>query len=484
MDARDPSSALMQDLRNNLNAGVRLATGMRVTRNDFVINFDQGLALMLVMISLEVLIDTLGTEYPASYSGYGLNYLAAVYLFDLMLMLLVARLAGAGPRQTGGLVIANLAFTPVYLVVSHLLSNRIADSELNPAGLWLVWLLPVVWQLLILVRLLQLFIDLPRRRAAALAILNIGLGITSLWLLPHTQLWYSDEPDTADSPYARLYELSMEDLFYDQPQMLQSALAGIEPQRPGVADLYLLAMGGYGLEKVFLNEVEFVRQLFDQRFDTRGHSLILVNNIDTVSRYPLANRHNLRDALASLGSHMDTEEDVLFLFMTSHGSKSHRFSVNFGPIRLDDLTPQQVRQALDDAGIHWRIILVSSCYSGGFIEALKDPNTLIITAAAPDRTSFGCGAESEFTDFGTAYFKHGLVESANFIHAFDLAETWVADKEQREKRKPSLPQRFIGEAIGEKLASWQPESPPRETRQAEHCAQHPDQPSCLTPGLK
>ncbi len=439
-------------LRANLIAGLRLATGMQVRRNDFIINFDQGLALMLCMLGLEVLIGTLGTEHPARYSAYGLNYLGALYLFDLMMVLLVARLAGANPRQTGGVVIANLAFSPVYLLVSHLLTNPLVESDLNLAGLWLLWLLPLIWQLLILIRLLHLFIDLTKRRALSLAILYIALGITSFWLLPPTQLWYSDEPEATDSPYAKLYELSVEDLFYDQPQLLQSALADIEPQRPGVADLYLLAMGGYGLEKVFLNEVEYVRQLFDERFDTRGHSLILVNNVDTVHSHPLANRHNLRDALTRLGSEMDTEEDVLFLFMTSHGSKSHRFSVNFGPVRLDDLTPQQLRQALDDAGIHWRVILVSSCYSGGFIEPLKDPNTLIMTAAAADRTSFGCGDASEFTDFGTAYFKHGLVEAADFIRAFDLAEAWVSDKEQKEKRQASLPQRYLGPAMSAKLS--------------------------------
>ncbi|MES9941916.1 MAG: hypothetical protein ABW104_03885 [Candidatus Thiodiazotropha sp. 6PLUC2] len=40
------------------------------------------------------------------------------------------------------------------------------------------------------------------------------------------------------------------------------------PQRPGNPDLYLMVVGGYGLEKVFLNEVEYVRDLFDRRFDT------------------------------------------------------------------------------------------------------------------------------------------------------------------------------------------------------------------------
>ncbi|MEJ2425201.1 MAG: hypothetical protein P8101_12215, partial [Candidatus Thiodiazotropha sp.] len=141
MDAHAIASPLTA-LRNNLVAGLRLATGMQLRRNDFIISFDQGLGLMLCMIGLEVLIDTLGTEHPARYSGYGVNYLAALYLFDLMMVLLVARLAGASPRQTGGLVIANLAFSPIYLLISHLLTSPMVKSDLNITGLWFLWLLP------------------------------------------------------------------------------------------------------------------------------------------------------------------------------------------------------------------------------------------------------------------------------------------------------------------------------------------------------
>jgi hypothetical protein len=268
--------------------------------------------------------------------------------------------------------------------------------------------------------------------------------------------------------------LNVEDLFYDQRALLEQELAGLASQRPGVSDLYLVAVGGYGLEKVFLNEVEYVKSLFDRRFDTLGRSLILVNNVETVDRYPLANRHNLSDALATIGKRMDVDEDLLFLFMTSHGGKDHRFSLRFGPVPLNDLTPAQVRQALDDAGIRWRVIVVSSCYSGGFIEPLKEPHTLIITAAASDRKSFGCGAQSDFTDFGNAYFKQALAQQDDFIGAFDLASTWVADKEQREGRRASLPQRFVGEAIRQKLtrlgAQWENASPAYgETGPARNC---------------
>jgi hypothetical protein len=211
-------------------------------------------------------------------------------------------------------------------------------------------------------------------------------------------------------------------------------------------------MGGYGLEKVFLNEVEYVRDLFDRRFDTAGRSMVLVNNSETLTRYPLANHHNLADSLAVIGKIIDPDEDVLFLFMTSHGSKEHKFSVSFGPVPLDDITPQQVRLALDEAGIQWRVIVVSSCYSGGFIEPLRTPQTLIITAAADDRTSFGCGTHSEFTDFGTAYFKYALERQPNFIGAFDIAAKWIEEKEHQEQRSRSMPQRYVGAEIRAKLA--------------------------------
>ena len=180
---------------------------------------------------------------------------------------------------------------------------------------------------------------------------------------------------------------------------------------------------------------------------------------------------------------MQPEEDVLFLFMTSHGSPDHRFSVDFGPVPLDDLTPTQVRQALDDAGIRWRVVIVSSCYSGGFIEPLRSPNTLIITAAAADRESFGCGAQSEFTDFGTAYFKHALAQRPDFIEAFDIAAKWVEEKERREHRKPSMPQRFVGEAIRKKLAllnkgSYRESALLQHANRSEECGPAPSRVSC------
>ncbi len=479
MDAT-PRHPHLTGYANNLLAGLRLATGRRVAREDFVVSFDEGLWLMLSVVVAELLLSLAATERPAVYSSYGLNYLGAIYLFELMLLVLVAHWARAGAQRTGGLLVAFLATAPLYLAFAHLVIHFHRLGVSNLIVIWVVSLLPLTWQLYMLTRLLRLFLDLRLGRSLSLAGVYLLLCVASLWLLPRTDLWYTESQDESDSPYARLYELSQEDLFYDQPPLLEQSLQSLSAQRPGVSDLYLLAVGGYGLEQVFLNEVEYVKGLFDERFDTRDHSLILVNNVETLQRYPLANRHNLRSALEAIGQRMDPQEDLLFLFMTSHGSKRH-FSVHFGPVPLDDLTPEQVRQALDDAGIRWRVIVVSSCYSGSFIEALKDPHTLVITAASDDRKSFGCGARSEFTDFGTAYFKHALAQQRDFIDAFDLAASWVSDKERQEGREASQPQRFVGEAMREKLASWNRGDESVETNQTgarPECDPLPDGTAC------
>ena len=57
------------------------------------------------------------------------------------------------------------------------------------------------------------------------------------------------------------------------------------------------------------------------------------------------------------------------------------------------------------------VIVISACYSGGFIDALKDERTLVMTAARADRTSFGCSDDSDFTYFGRALFAEALLQT-------------------------------------------------------------------------
>ncbi|HYR34865.1 MAG TPA: C13 family peptidase, partial [Burkholderiales bacterium] len=154
---------------------------------------------------------------------------------------------------------------------------------------------------------------------------------------------------------------------------------------------------------------------------------------------------------ARVGERMNGDEDLLFLFLTAHGYRDHRLSAVQPPLELASLTPTALGRMLQDAGIKWRVIVVSACYSGGFIEPLRDDNSVVITASSPDRTSFGGEPGRDFTYFGEAYFRDALTRTRSFVQAFEMAKASVAKQEAAEKLEASLPQMWAGRAIAERL---------------------------------
>jgi hypothetical protein len=280
----------------------------------------------------------------------------------------------------------------------------------------------------------------------------LWLGLV-FWLhLDSPYLWYVAVEEGGDRTKPRI-ELN-EEILYGQPRLLEESLQTIRPGRSGLAEIFFLGVGGYGQQNVFLRETRSVQQLFDERFDTRGHSLILVNNQDTARELPAANLESLRRALRRMGEQMNGEEDLLFLFLTSHGSREPRFSLSLWPFQFTDLAPDALRQALDEAGIRRRVVVISSCYSGGFIPALRDEHTLVISASAADRNSFGCADGNEFTDFGRAYFDEALRQTRSFTEAFAIASARIAAREKSEGRTESQPQMQGGAGLKAQLENF------------------------------
>ncbi|SOU00051.1 Hypothetical Protein LMG19146_02030 [Xanthomonas arboricola pv. fragariae] len=242
----------------------------------------------------------------------------------------------------------------------------------------------------------------------------------------------------------------------DQAALAQ-ALNALQPQRPGVTDLYVVGFAGDASDDVFRNETLYLRQLFEQRFDARGRVVTLVNNPDNLGEQPyapLATYDNLYDTLAAIGKRMDRKQDALLLFVTTHGTEDHTLYVQVDQNEEDFISPQDLRQALDDAGIGNRIIVLSACYSGGFIPALRSPDTLILTAARADRPSFGCGNTSNATYFGQAWLIDAMNRSDDPLAAFDMARTAITAREKQEGELPSLPQQSLGKRIAPVLARW------------------------------
>lgn len=247
-----------------------------------------------------------------------------------------------------------------------------------------------------------------------------------------------------------------ENVFYGQHRLLEARLDAIEAGKPGVPEIFFLGVAG-SEEAVFMRETIAVEQLFKDRYSTAGHSLILVNNPATAHRIPFASVESLSQALRRIGKRMNGKEDLLFLFLTSHGSADQRFSIKLWPFDFTSLTPRLLRKALDDSGIQHRVVVVSACYSGGFVPALADGNTLVMTASAAKRSSFGCDPGNELTDFGRAYFAEALHETRSFTEAFKRAQAVIAAREAASipPLTPSLPQIAGGEKLRTQLQRFE-----------------------------
>jgi hypothetical protein len=269
-------------------------------------------------------------------------------------------------------------------------------------------------------------------------------------LLPDAAWWVSPtDTEARDTGYP---SPASEEVLAAQPGLLEDALGDLEDQRAGITDLYFVGFAPDAAEDVFRKDIVAARELFDQRFDTDGRSVTLINNPQTVLDVPLATVSNLRETLTEIGATIDRDDDVVVVFLESHGGRDYHLAADFPPLELDELSPQLLREMLDDAGIQWRIVIVSACYSGGYVEPLKDDHTLIMTASAANRTSFGCGTDSDATFFAEALFRQALHFEDSFVKAFEQARASIAEREKKENvSPPSEPQLFVGPAMAEKL---------------------------------
>jgi hypothetical protein len=254
-----------------------------------------------------------------------------------------------------------------------------------------------------------------------------------------------DWPADADTP---------EQVIYAQPRMLREAVAKLAPRVAGKPNLYFIGFAGDGAEDVFLNEAAYARTLFARRFAADGHELMLVNNPATLSRYPLATLTNLETSVDAIAEKMDRDNDILFVLLTSHGTEDHLLYVTMDPLPLDSIAPEDLADVFAKAKIRYKVIVISACYSGGFIDALKDDSTMIVTAARADRSSFGCGSDSDITDFGRAFLVDGLNRNVTFTGAFAEASKLVDGWETRDHDDHSFPQLVTTPRIEAQLKLW------------------------------
>ncbi|ULU24141.1 C13 family peptidase [Dyella terrae] len=247
---------------------------------------------------------------------------------------------------------------------------------------------------------------------------------------------------------------SPEQVMYAQRNMVHKALAELGPRTPGRPNLYVVAFGGDGGEDVFRNEAEYAAKMFPERFGHDTHVVVLENNPGSLERHPLASWSNLEETLDGIASLMKPDEDILLLYLTTHGGEDHTLLVDMDPLPLDQIGTDDLSGILSKRPFKWKVVVVNACYSGGFVPSLQGPGTLVITAARADRSSFGCGSDSDITYFGHAWLVDGLNHTTDFMEAYRQASSEIAKWETKDKLTPSEPQMSVGTGIAEQLALW------------------------------
>ncbi len=358
------------------------------------------------------------------------------------------------PKPTFGMtLLLSIGLVPVPLCL-----EAVAADYLPPLGLLLLTVAAGIYALLYFSRGLATLTGEPQRAAAwaGLAFLVGFVWLTdALDVIP--DVWAPAEVEAAEDNHDA--QADAETLLFEQPERIDRALAAVHGGASSGPQAFFLGFAGVGEQQVFAQEIGLASRVLSERYGMEGRGFSLINDARDLEHAPLASVSGLRYALRGLAGRMNTDRDVLFLSISSHGGQDAALAVSNAQLPLDDLTDEDLARALSDSGIKWRVIIISACYAGAFIDALKDPRTIIIAAAAADRTSFGCSNDRDLTYFGEAFYRDALPEAHSLREAFDKARSAITARERREHVDPSRPQAYFGTELEAKLASMDARAP-------------------------
>ncbi len=217
--------------------------------------------------------------------------------------------------------------------------------------------------------------------------------------------------------------------------------------------LWVLAAGLNDQSKAFEGDVEgFTRAVKE----VNPEAVVLAMNNPHMGgelKRPFGTRENLRRALQLMGERMNKGDSALVLLST-HGHVNV-LAVGAGNEAYPLINGQELGQLLLPLKAHPTGIIVSACYSGSLINSLKEPNRWIMTAAAPNRNSFGCNFSSTQTFFVKALLDNmgsnpesleaWFNGTRNSVHTMELAAKVPLS---------SNPQLWVGPRMEKSLAGY------------------------------
>ena len=442
-----PRESFADGVARNFIGAFRLATVGRCNRDDLRLSVGHLVFALFALWIAMIVGAKMAAGARAEFWIWGIAGFAAQLYVWLTAVALLCWLYGRAADAVAVVIVLIYTAVPVALFSSLCGSIALAlGVEPGPDYQDLFINAVLLWNALCSFRTFALMICGGPLKATAATLLYAGAAVAIVDMLPAPAIFYRPEPSVDG--------LDIEAIYYRQPDLVERQLATLSAERPGVIDIYFVSLAAFASQDVFMQEALGARRIAEQRLALGQRSMSLINNHKTLDELPLANLPNLQHTMRRLAQIIDVNNDIVFLFLTSHGSESGSLTSEFSDIAPNDLYPHAIRQTLDESGILWRVVVISACYSGSFIDELRSPNTLVITAAAADRASFGCRHENNWTYFGQAYFAQALQQTRDLVHAFALATAAIERRERDEGKLASHPQHRVGKRIKHHLQQW------------------------------
>lgn len=270
----------------------------------------------------------------------------------------------------------------------------------------------------------------------------------SYWMLAPLFIDSSD-----DEPASRVYEIEQDRLWGAQPGLVDQALAKAGP-KPDAVQTIVVGLAADGSMELFSREAALAVDVIGRRYAPGNTARALLSNTESaILEQPFATRSNFGQMLARVTANKPKGSVDIVVYIAGHGSADGEVATRLPT--YDDMQPisgQWLRTALDRAGIGKRTIIVSACYAGTWIDPLASPDTIVVAAAAKDRTSFGCDDSRRLTVFGEALLEGPLAKGASWHAAFAATRRRVQSQERAMAATPSRPTVSIG---GNMTSLWE-----------------------------
>ncbi len=288
---------------------------------------------------------------------------------------------------------------------------------------------------------------LCRRSLHAVIVAAAGLAVSAAVPIPaEPPLTTSDIAELAKAA-ERYHGLPVARALAEQPSRIARRFAAL-PAHPKGPEALVLAIGGDGYQEIFDREAHRAAAVLGSR--AGGPAVVLSNSPAQVTRGLLASRETVALAAAAIGSRT-RPGDTLLVYLASHGGEDGSIAMDAPRLDFAPLSATVLARDLARAGIKRRIVIVSACYGATWIKPLASPSTIVIAAAAVDRTSFGCDDRRELTVFGKALLGELANRRQSLAQAFARAKLRIAAEERVEGATPSLPQAWVGRDMA---AAW------------------------------